>query len=65
MSSLFGWLYSEEQCLMWFSGIYMLLRLFVKINASMFRDLVCSIAKSNAKSSTWRIFRYPMSFIAM
>lgn len=46
--SLFGWLYCEEGCLMWLSRRYMLLRLFMKIKVSMFRDPMCSIAKSSA-----------------
>lgn len=32
MRSLYGWLFWEEGCLMWFSKRYMLLRLSMKMN---------------------------------
>jgi hypothetical protein len=48
MMCVLGWLYCEEGCLKWLSRRYIRLRLSVKINVSMFRGLVCSIARSSA-----------------
>ena len=48
ISSLSGWLYFEEGSLMWLSKRYMLLMVSIKINVSMVKDLMCSIAMSSA-----------------
>ena len=48
ISSLSGWSYCEERCLVWLRRRNVETKLLVHANVSIVRDVVCSISRNNA-----------------
>lgn len=56
LNSLFGWLYRNVECWIWFSNRNMLLRLSVNMNVYVMLFLVCFITRNNGYSLALRMF---------
>lgn len=63
--NLFGWLYWEDGCWMWFSSRYTLLRLLVNMNVFMVLFLVHPISMCNVYNLALRMFRHIGSLVVI